>query len=123
MQRTGLFGDGEYDLGFQFCGTTQRETFWNRSCQDTINYLTGLGVTFPQPKVFATPSRAIDGYGYTETSFPTPGRPATTEYRCTLVEPRSAYSRTCALGFQCNSGDICVPATNPNPPIQYLSWW
>lgn len=123
LQRTGVFADGEYDLGFQFCGTTQRQTVWNRSCQDTIKYLNGLGVNFPQPKVAGTPSLAVDGYQYTEQSFPTPGNPTTTEYRCTLVEPRSPYSRKCAGGFQCNSADVCVPITNPPPNITYLSWW
>ena len=117
------FADGEDDLGFQFCGTTQRQTVWNRSCEDTIKYLNGLGVNFPQPKVAGTPSLAVDGYQ----SPSSPSRPpATRRQRSTgarWVEPRSPYSRKCAGGFQCNSADVCVRSANPPQNITYLSWW
>jgi hypothetical protein len=114
------YAGGPFDQGLGFCGSSQRFSLWDRSCNDVLTtFALGVSPTIPSD---VSGDRASLGYGRADNAFGWPD--GSSQARCAVVEPRTPYSRTCKSGqFVCNSADLCVPDPGTPPKINYLSWW
>lgn len=113
------------ERGLAFCGTSQRFSLWDRSCADVLSAFPQLGVNLSLGSGLQA-DRALVGSGYEDLAFT--GVNNEEEARCAVVEPRSdvvsSFTHVCkSPGYECNSGELCVPSQGIPPNVFYLLSW
>lgn len=116
-----------FERGLGMCGTTQRFSYWDRSCADVLENFPQLGVPLDTGEGLQV-GRTTYGYGYQDFTFT--GQFGEQQSRCALVEPRSdspqrsPFNHVCnSQGFVCNSGGLCVWDQGNGLNVNYLLSW